>query len=62
LQQHNNGETHYTSNKSPWKLVYVELFENKTEALRREKNLKKATTDRLHHIINSSQNIVTQFL
>ena len=62
LQQHNDGEMQYTSTKKPWVLVYVEIFECKTDALIREKNLKKATTDRLHYIINSSKNIVSQFI
>ena len=62
LQQHNGGEMQYTSTKMPWKLVYVELFGNKTDALFRERNLKKATTERINHIINSSKNIVIQFI
>ena len=62
LQQHNGGEMQYTSIKMPWKLVYVELFGNKTDALIRERNLKKATTERLNYIINSSKNIVSQFI
>ena len=62
LQQHNDGEMQYTSTKLPWKLVYIEFFERKKNALIREKNLKKATSERLHHIINSSKNILSQFI
>jgi len=41
LIEHNNGFSPYTSKKSPWKLVYVEKCESKTEAIKREKFLKK---------------------
>ena len=51
----------YTSTKMPWKLVYIELFESKREALIRERNLKKATTERINHLINITKNIVSQF-
>lgn len=61
LQQHNTGEMNYTSRKLPWKLVFVELFENKRDALIRERNLKKATTDRINHLINTNKNIVDEF-
>ncbi len=33
LLQHNNLESRYTSAKVPWKLVYVEVFETKRDAL-----------------------------
>lgn len=41
LKQHNSGESKYTSRKVPWKLVYFENFETKSEALKRECFLKK---------------------
>jgi len=41
LLQHNNGESTYTARKIPWKLVYYEEFDNKKEALIREKFLKR---------------------
>jgi putative endonuclease len=41
LVQHNKGESRYTSNKRPWKLVYYETFATKSEAIKREKFLKK---------------------
>ena len=33
IMEHNVGRTNYTS-KRPWHLVYVEEFENKTDALK----------------------------
>ncbi|WP_167606240.1 GIY-YIG nuclease family protein [Maribellus sediminis] len=41
LQKHNSGSTRYSSRKRPWKLVYVEDFLDKSEAIRRERFLKK---------------------
>ncbi|MFA9206597.1 MAG: GIY-YIG nuclease family protein [Burkholderiaceae bacterium] len=41
IKQHNNGESIYSRRKKPWKLVYTEELENKTNALKREKFLKK---------------------
>ena len=41
LEQHNAGETKYTSRKKPWKIVYTELMESKSDALKREIFLKK---------------------
>ena len=41
LKEHNSGKTRYTSHKRPWKLVYREEFQDKSEALKREKFLKK---------------------
>jgi putative endonuclease len=41
LQYHNAGRSRYTSKKMPWKLVYSETFESRSDALKREKFLKK---------------------
>ena len=35
IMEHNVGRTNYTSKKRPWHLVYVEEFENKTDALKK---------------------------
>ena len=61
LLQHNNGESAYTRKKIPWELVYVELFSSKKEALIREKNLKKATIQRIEALIAHPKNIVRLF-
>jgi len=61
LVQHNNKESHYTSAKTPWKLVYVEEMSSKKEALIREKNLKKATIKRIQALIVHPKNIAVQF-
>ena len=41
LESHNQGKTTYSRRKRPWKVVYFETFDNKTEALKREKFLKR---------------------
>jgi putative endonuclease len=41
LERHNSGRSRYTSRKSPWKIVFTEEFALKTDALERERFLKK---------------------
>ncbi len=62
LIQHNAGETISTRHLAPWKLVYVELLSSKTEALIRERNLKKATRERIMALLVHPKNIVHQFV
>jgi putative endonuclease len=40
LEKHNSSKTGYTSKKKPWRLVYKEFFDKKTDAIKREKFLK----------------------
>jgi len=40
VSKHNEGLSKYTSSKRPWRLVYFEMFANRTEALKREKQIK----------------------
>ena len=40
LEAHNNGESLYTKNKLPWKLIYFEGYTSKVDAFNREKSLK----------------------
>ena len=51
LYQHNNGESRYTSNKTQWKLVYLEEFETKREAVIREKQIKRFNSQYLKELI-----------
>ncbi|MCK5766300.1 MAG: GIY-YIG nuclease family protein, partial [Bacteroidales bacterium] len=41
LLDHNSGRSRYTRKKTPWRLVYTEKYSNKTEALVRERFLKR---------------------
>ena len=40
VENHNGGKVKSTKIGKPWKLIYYEAFENKTDALREEKFLK----------------------
>ena len=40
VKYHNEGLSKYTSKKTPWKLVYSEEFNTRTEAIKRERFLK----------------------
>ena len=51
LYQYNNGESRYTSNKTQWKLVYLEEFETKREAVIREKQTKRFNSQYLKELI-----------
>ena len=41
LDYHNTGKSKYTKAKIPWVVVYTEEFETRTEAIKRERFLKK---------------------
>ena len=41
LERHNSGWGKYTRRGVPWKLKYTESFERKTEAIKREREIKK---------------------
>lgn len=41
LEEHNSGRTRYSSKKIPWRIVYTEEYKIKSDALKREKFLKK---------------------
>jgi putative endonuclease len=40
IQRHNQGWGKYTKRGIPWKLVYYETFNNKSNALKRENEIK----------------------
>jgi len=41
LREHNFGRTGYTKLKRPWKLIYKEEYKTRTEAIQRERCLKR---------------------
>lgn len=41
IERHNSGWGRYTKTGIPWKLVYQEEFETKSEAIKREREIKK---------------------
>ena len=60
LVQHNNKESRYTKHFVPWKLLFLEKFSSKTEALRREKSLKKYSKAQIEELVQSPKNILKQ--
>jgi len=58
LAQHNEDINAYTKGKGPWKLVFVQQFETKTEALLKEKKLKRCNKEYLRWLINQPENIL----
>ena len=62
LQRHNNGESSYTRNKIPWKLVYLEIKDSKRDALIREKSLKKYRHQQILQLIASPMNYLSDFI
>ncbi|MCX6829610.1 MAG: GIY-YIG nuclease family protein [candidate division Zixibacteria bacterium] len=54
LQRHNGGRSLYTRSGIPWELAYSEEFESRSEAVRREKQLKSwKNRERLEELIKS---------
>ena len=53
LEYHLSGKSPYTSKSNDWILVYSKEFEDKTEALKEEKRLKKLNRLSLEKIITS---------
>jgi len=41
VARHNQGGSRYTKSKRPWKVIYSEKFENKSDALIRERQIKR---------------------
>jgi putative endonuclease len=60
LEEHNSGNSRYTSTKRPWKLIYVEEFIDKTKALKRERKLKKCKADYFEWLAQQSSNILNR--
>ena len=40
LERHNTGKSRYTKRYIPWELIYFEEYETRSEAMKREKELK----------------------
>jgi len=62
LNQHNNGESKYTKLKIPWKLIFVQEFSSKTEALKQEKKLKRCNKKYLLWLTEQEVNILNKKL
>ena len=56
LLEHNENKSRFTSGKGPWKMVYLEKFEAKSQALIREKMLKRQNRKYIDWLINQPIN------
>ena len=53
--EHNSGATNYTRSGKPWNLVYKEEYALKSEAIKRENEIKsKKSRKYIENLINSS--------
>ena len=60
IAQHNCAKTGYSSRKKPWKLVYTEAFNLKTEAIKRERFIKNQKSQDFILRLISTGNIPNQ--
>jgi putative endonuclease len=58
LQEHNEGLNTFTRGRGPWKLIFVQSFETRQEALICEKKLKRCNKDYLNWLIHQPVNIL----
>jgi putative endonuclease len=41
MSKHFDGMSKYTASKRPWRLVYFEMYDSRSEAMKRENQIKK---------------------
>jgi putative endonuclease len=56
LEQHNNDLSPYTKGKGPWKLIFVQSFSTRAEALNEEKRLKRCNKQYLQWLVKQPIN------
>ena len=57
MSKHSEGMSKYTASKRPWRLVYFEMYRNRSEALFRERQLKGwKNVERYKQIISGWKN------
>ena len=57
INQHNSGKVRATKSRKPWKLIYYEAFDNKTDALREERFLKTGKgRERVEYLLKNTLN------
>jgi len=47
LERHNEGRSKYTKPKRPWKMIYYEEYDRRSNAARREKEIKSRKSRKL---------------
>ena len=61
LTEHNENSGRYTANKGPWRLVYLQSFQDKKHALIRERKLKKYSKAQIQSLIQTPLNEIDKF-
>jgi len=55
LERHNSGWGKYSSRGIPWKIVYYEKYNSKSEAIKRENKIKKKKSRKfIEYLINGA--------
>ena len=62
LDQHNKGLSSFTKSKCPWRLIYVEEFDCQSEALLRERKLKRCNKNYLRWLVKQPVNLINSYL
>jgi putative endonuclease len=62
LQEHNSGQSKFTSSKMPWTLVYLAEIHDKKNAIIEERRIKKLNRKSLHKLISSAENQISTIL
>ncbi|MDI6765365.1 MAG: GIY-YIG nuclease family protein [Bacteroidota bacterium] len=56
MSEHDNGKSPYTKGRGPWTLVNVEEFATRSEAMKREKEIKgQKSREFIERLINKKQ-------
>jgi putative endonuclease len=58
LEEHNCGHNFYTKNRGPWRLVFVQEFQTREEAIKLERRLKRCNKQYLKWLIQQPANIL----
>jgi len=61
FNEHNNNLSRYTAGKGPWRLIIVEQFDQKRNALMREKGLKRCKSEYFEWLKLQPLNLAHQF-
>jgi len=55
IERHNHGRSGYTRGKPPWKLLYHETYHSKSEAMKREQEIKnKKGREYIDYLVRTS--------
>jgi len=46
IREHQTGRSRFTASRGPWKLIYIEVFSTRSEAMKRERKIKSRKSRR----------------